>query len=203
VRARCIDRPPGHGRLALILAGVSIVLAGCSPSGQSPTSAVESQTAAASGAGAVGLPEGCQPITLLDPAGTPIQLDGFWLEDAPTDGASHMEWWIRVLGDCVWGSGSVSAIEIPPMQLGDVQVLRGRLGNDYVIDGEIVLLGVSDSFRSDPVYAPVRMLIEFDDDNGVVLREDREPGETGPRCVDPVQACIRPLVLRPATEIPN
>jgi hypothetical protein len=190
-------------RLVVSLAVACIVLAGCSSSGQPSSSGVPSPSAGASEAGAGALPEGCEPITLLDPSGTAVQLDGFWLEDEPPDGAPRMQWWIRVLGDCVWGSGSVTAIEIPPMQHGDVQVLRGRLGTDYVIDGEIVLLGVSDAFRSDPVYAPVRMLIEFDDDNAVVLREDREPGETGPRCVDPVLACLRPLVLRPATEIPE
>jgi hypothetical protein len=80
---------------------------------------------------------------------------------------------------------------------GNIQTFRGQIGNDFVIDGEMVLMGPDVNFLRPPIYAPVRFLIDFDGGGQVSLLEDRELGVPGPRCVEPTTACLRPLVLRP------
>ena len=82
-----------------------------------------------------------------------------------------------------------------------VQTIRGRLGSDLIIDGEILRLGPyapSDAARA--IYSPIRLKVDFEDDGQVVLREDRVYGAAGPRCGDPVFFCIPVLVLRPAEQ---
>jgi hypothetical protein len=84
-----------------------------------------------------------------------------------------------------------------------VQHLRGHIGTDFVIEGEIVLLGQTGFFMAAPIYAPVQLLIEFEDGGEIVLREDRAYGVQGPRCVDTAGYCLRPLVLRLQTAFGN
>jgi hypothetical protein len=113
-----------------------------------------------------------------------------------------MTWWIQTAGDCVWGAGQVE--DVPPPEavsasVDDVQSLNGRIGSDFVITGDIIWLApLPISSPGNPArYAALRMLIEFDDAGGIVLREDRQPGVEGPRCPDPGGYCPNPLVLRP------
>jgi hypothetical protein len=134
-------------------------------------------------------------INLRGPTGDPIVLDGRWVEvDAE---AEPMTWWIRTQGDCVWGSGQVEDVQpgqVPVPWL--VQSLNGVIGSDFVITGEILLLGPM-TFSPQPPYSPLRMLIEVDDAGEVLLREDRDPGVPGPRCPDP-NFCPDPVVLQRA-----
>lgn len=173
-----------------------LVVWGCTPATSQSPSVQESAIASEEVAG---LPPGCQPIELRDPNGERIELDGTWTE-VGTEG-EPTTWWIRTLGDCVWGAGHVEHIR-PEGDFGarpdHVQSLSGRIGSDFVISGEILWLAPFEPFTpgSLPRYAALRMLIDFDDAGEIVLREDREPGVVGPHCLDPVQFCPPPLVLQ-------
>jgi hypothetical protein len=147
-----------------------------------------------------GLPPGCHAIDLRGPSGARIVLDGTWVEDAA---GAPMTWWISTQGDCVWGAGHTE--DIPPEGSFDarpdqVQSLDGQVGSDFVITGEIIWLAAlpSNAPGYPPRYSPLRMFIDIDDAGEITLREDREPGVTGPRCPDPSGFCTAPLVLRPA-----
>jgi hypothetical protein len=111
-----------------------------------------------------------------------------------------MTWWIRTQGDCVWGAGYM---EDPPPEgtfearPDHVQSLSGVLESDFVLTGEILLLGALPTFAGNqPRYSPLRMFIEFDETGEVLLREDREPGISGLRCPDPGGYCPAPLLLQ-------
>ena len=126
-----------------------------------------------------------------------MALDGTWTQEV-TEGSPAVTWWIRTSGDCVWGASKVEVFASDPFAdtPDSVQNLRGQIRTDFVIEGEIVLLGPSRFFMAAPIYAPVRILIEFDDAGEIVLREDRVYGVEGPRCLDPSGYCPRPFVLR-------
>jgi hypothetical protein len=187
-------------RLTLLL--FTLLAVGACTSSDEPT-ATESPSAAptASAAAAGNLPPGCEPIDIRTPSGARIVLDGAWIEvDTPVQ---PMTWWIRTQGDCVWGAGQVD--DVPPDRTISavpdlVQSLAGHIGSDLVITGEILWLGpmpiAAPSIPSR--YAPLRMLIDVDDTGRILLREDREPGVSGPRCPAPGGYCPAPLVLQPA-----
>ena len=146
------------------------------------------------------VPSGCEPIDLRSPAGQTVDLNGIWIQDEK-EGRRPAKWWIQTFGDCIWGSGTYDDYtEVEFLARADsVQVLQGRIGNDFVIEGTIVLLGPSHAqIVVLQRHAEVRLLIEFDDDGQIMLREDRVPGVRGPRCPNPDGYCPLPLLLRPA-----
>lgn len=178
------------------LLGAACLLAACTPSAP-PTSAPPTESPAA----AVGnVPAGCEPIDLRSPAGEAVDLNGIWIQDEE-GGRRPAKWWIQTLGDCIWGTGIFDDYTEDEFSSrpDSVQGLQGRVGNDFVIDSTIVLLGPYPSFVTPHIHAEVRLLIEFDPAGGITLVEDRIPGVQGPRCPDPVGYCPPPLVLRPAT----
>jgi hypothetical protein len=149
--------------------------------------------ASPSAADGVGLPPGCEPIELRSPTGERIDLDGTWVEDAED---TPMVWRIRTEGTCIWGSGEVEDIPYEETrEPSSLQILRGHFGTDFTIAGEIVLLGPEAVALPPPIWAEVRFDIEVDENGEVRLREDRERGVPGPRCVEPTFACYPPLVL--------
>lgn len=178
---------------ALVVAG--LLAAACTPLPAPPTSVLPTESPAT----AVGnLPTGCEPIDLRSPAGVVVDLSGIWFQDEEGS-ARPAKWWIRAFGDCIWGSGTYDDYTEDEFlaRAESVQVLQGRVGNDFVIDSTIVLLGPHPSFAVLQYVAEVRLLIEFDPAGEVTLREDRIPGVLGPRCPDPVGYCPAPLLLRP------
>ena len=81
-----------------------------------------------------------------------------------------------------------------------VQSLSGRIGSDFVITGEILVWVPSPGARlagAPARWAPLRMLIDLGTDE-ILLREDREPDEVGPRCPGTFSYCAAQLVLRRA-----
>jgi hypothetical protein len=176
------------------LVSVTCLLAACTPTSAPTTSVPPTESPAA----AVGnLPAGCEPIDLLSPAGQAVDLNGIWIQDEE-GGRQPAKWWIRTLGDCVWGSGLYDDYSEDEFlaRAESVQVLQGRMGNDFVINSTIVLLGPHPAFAVLQLLEEVRLLIEFDSAGEITLREDRTPGIQGPRCPDPVGYCPAPLVLR-------
>lgn len=187
-----------RGRATLPLAA-TLVATACGGSPAPTSTPALSEAPGAVGAG--NLAPGCEAIELRGPNGELVRLDGDWSE--VTNSNEPMTWWIRTQGNCVWGTGYVE--EVPPegTTIGaaphQVQLLSGLLGADFVIVGEILNMGpVPQGFPVVPRrYAPLRMLVDFDDAGGVILREDREPGVGGPRCPEPGAYCPAPLVLEP------
>jgi hypothetical protein len=177
-----------------------LTAAACTSSAEPQASEALSAAPTATQGGTGDLPPGCVPIDLRAPNGERIELNGAWAEVGMA--GDLMTWWIRTEGDCVWGAGYID--EVPPEGSQDVrpdqvQSLAGRLGADLVITGEIISLGaIPFSAPADPLrYSPLRMLIDVDDAGDITLREDRQPGVTGPRCPDPAGYCPAPLVLQP------
>ena len=175
------------------LVSVTCLLAACTPTSAPTTSVPPTESPAA----AVGnLPPGCEPIALRSPAGEAVDLNGIWIQD-DQEGRQAAKWWIRTLGDCIWGTGIYDVYTEDPVsaQPFSVQGLQGRVGNDFVIDATIILLGP----HAAPQYlAEVQLRIEFDPAGEIILREDRTPGAQGPRCPDPALYCPAPLLLRPS-----
>ena len=180
---------------------VSALLAtgACTPTTAPSASEALSPAPTASSAPAGNLPPGCELIELRTPNGQRIVLDGAWTEVDTT--GQPMTWWISTLGNCVWGAGQVD--EVPPDRTisaapAQVQSFNGHVGSDLVITGEILWLGPDGIGANPSRYSPLRMLIDVDDAGQILLREDREPGVSGPRCPAPGGYCPDPLVLQPA-----
>ncbi len=176
----------------LALIGAACVVAACTPSAAPPTSVPPTESLPAE---VRNLPPGCDPIDLRSPDGQAVDLNGIWIQGGE-GGGTPATWWIRTVGDCIWGTGifddyaeGVFAFEYSPDA---VQGLQGRMGDDFVIDSTIVFLGPCPCGVQ--YLAEARIIIDFDDDGQIILREDREPGAEGPRC--PVFYCPDPLVLR-------
>jgi hypothetical protein len=180
---------------ATLLLGAALAAAGC---GASPTLSPTPGPTETPGPAAGSLPPGCEPIDLRSPTGDRIELDGTWVHTEGTE----MTWWIRTQGSCIWGAGMVGDVAEDPLDVSTnpatVQILSGSIQTDFVIEGEIVLVGPRGlGFGPVPIHAPVRLLITFDESGAVGMREDREYGVQGPRCVAPFGWCLQPLVLRP------
>jgi len=188
-----LDRMTARTAWLLAQVGVACLVAACTPS-SAPSSSVPPTESPAAEAG--NLPPGCEPINLRSPAGEAVDLTGVWIQDEE-EGRQPARWWIRALGDCIWGTGTYD-VYTEDVHADSVQVLQGRVGNDFVIEGTIVLLGPHLSFATPEYFSEVRLLIEFDQASEITLREDRIPGVEGPRCPDPFLYCPAPLLLRPS-----
>lgn len=83
---------------------------------------------------------------------------------------------------------------IPPPT---TQTMRGHIGTDFTIRGEILWLGPPPPALPYALerYSALEILIEFDDSGAIILRENREAGVGGPRCPDPQSFCPPPFVL--------
>jgi hypothetical protein len=177
-----------------------LATAACTPT-TAPSASHALSAAPSTSSGPVGdLPPGCEPIDIRAPTGERVDLNGEWTEVGTA--GELMTWWIRTKGNCVWGAGFIEVV--PPegtfnARPDNVQSLAGVLGSDFVINGEIVWLGpLPGGVPLDPPpHTPLRMLVEFGEAGGIVLREDREPGLTGIRCPDAGGYCPAPLVLEP------
>jgi hypothetical protein len=179
-----------------------VALAGCASPATTPTPSDGGTSPSASVDGEAGhLPPGCELIDLRDPTGARIVLDGRWTEVSTPDTGDLMTWWIWTHGTCVWGAGQVDDVRTgdPFSWSNQVQSLTGRISSDFTITGELVWLGPLPPLGGESgAYAPLRMLIEFNDAGQVLLRDDREAGVPGPHCPSPQGFCPEPLVLERA-----
>jgi hypothetical protein len=192
-----------RGRFGAVLLALLVCACGASTTPSSLADASPSPSAAGPSGEDGSLPQGCQPIDINAPTGEPIALDGEWVAEEHTSSLPET-WWILTLGDCLWGAGAIGGTELfEGPDRGRVQTIRGKIGRDFVVEGEIVEVGTqAPGFNPLPssAWSPLRLFIEFEDDGTIVLREDRVRGEPGPRCPEPTYSCIPVLVLRPAEE---
>ena len=157
-----------------------------SPPAASPSTAEPSGSLAADR----GLPPGCQVIDLRGPTGERIDLTGEWAGTGFLAGHDETTWLIQV-GDCVYGSVAGGEISRGPGRT--VANLRGRVGADFVIGLEVVIVTQGDQALFGE-YSAMEMLIEWDGEGRLRLREDREPGETAGRCIQSQFECPAPLI---------
>jgi hypothetical protein len=139
------------------------------------------------------LPPGCQTIDLRGPDGSEVDLEGEWY-DVSREDAAQMTWWIRTAGDCFYGVGTVPQ-GFDYSDSFSVQSYSGVIQSDFTIDGAFVHLGGHNDAETIAEYVPATLLIEFEDDGTIAIREDREPNVPGPRCPRP-EVCAAPLELR-------
>jgi hypothetical protein len=190
------------GRSAIAV--LALLVVGCSSGGSGGS--VEPSTVPSVGASAAqagGLPPGCELIDMHRPNGERLVLDGTWFAETHTSNVPET-WWIRTLGNCLWGAGAVGGVDRADLfdrnDPGRIQTLRGTIiSQDFAVEGEIVRVGTPSAFEaSEQIYSPIRLLIDFDADGSLVLREDRVFGETAPFCAGATVYCMPILVLRPA-----
>jgi hypothetical protein len=179
----------------VLLAGV-LLIAGCAQASPQPSAASLPASPPESTAPGGNLPPNCEPVELRGPDGTRVDLGGTWIDQSRTD-AGQTTWWIRTLGNCLYGVGSVADVPEEGMSANHGTVLHytGTIQPDFTIDGPMLHLGPVDALEV-AVSEDVRFLIVLPDDGGIELHEDREMGVVtgGPRCVE--QAfCFPPLVL--------
>jgi hypothetical protein len=171
--------PGGAGQLLLAVRAAGDFLGGSDPSG--------------SPAAVSGLPPGCETIDLRAPDGSPVDLEGVW-DDVSRDDSARMMWWTRTAGNCFYGVGTVD----PDIEYSDsfsVQTFSGVIQPDFTIRGAFVHLGGHNDAETIAEYVPATLLIEFQDDGTIAIREDREPNVPGPRCPRP-EVCAQPMDLR-------
>ncbi len=101
---------------------------------------------------------------------------------------------IQQLGDCVWITITDASYRADPSaETGILGTLSGHVASDFMLAGDLVTL-------EGPAYAPVRLIVEFDEDGRTRLREDREAGAEGPRCQDP-RSCPDPVQLARVVDV--
>jgi hypothetical protein len=169
--------------------GLVALVAACTPAPTSSPSTVEPSAPAAP---ADGIPTGCQPIDLRSPTGERILLTGVW------EGTGVLAWegetaWLHQIGDCVYGSAIGGEFFGEPGSEGTLTNLSGRVGSDFRIDFEIVIVSQPEIFAFG-VYSTMEMLIEWEADGRMRLREDRTRGETAGRCVQMRFECPDPVI---------
>jgi len=137
-----------------------------------------------------GLPPGCETIDLRGPTGERIDLTGEWtgssrlFNEFDTEVALMNE-----VGGCVYGS--VTGVD--PDGSETISNLSGHLSSDFTIEFDIVIVYQQTPFPFGE-YSSMVMLIEWDDQGRIRLREDREPGEVAGRCTDSRFQCPIPVI---------
>lgn len=156
------------------------------------TSSPSLSAADPSAAGAIqaGLPPDCKPIDLLSPTGVRVDLTGQWAGSGILAGHDEMAW-LNQIGDCVYGSVVGGEISRGPRQT--IVNLNGRVGADFVIGFEVVMVTQGDQLLFGE-HSTMVMAIEWEADGRIRLREDREPGELASRCVVIISGCPDPLI---------
>jgi hypothetical protein len=180
-----------------VLAGLSTACA-ASPS-PSPSIAGPSATAPVQ----AGAPDGCDPVDLRGPDGEAVDLTGDWAGSGILFASGGEEVAIlNQVGGCVYGS--VTILDGIAQQA--LANLSGRINPDFTIDIEVVIIRRP---PRDPVpqypfaeHGTVVMVIEWDGEGRLRLREDRELGEIAGRCVQPTLLCPDPVIWYPVGEGP-
>ncbi len=175
----------------LVVAAVMAALTACASAPASPSASPSHAEPVASFNPGRGLPPGCETIDLRSPSGERIDLTGEWAGGGAL-AYSVERAWLNQIGDCVYGSVLGGAF----VRDGDVEArltnLSGRIGSDFRIEFEVVMVFQDTQFAFGE-YSGIVMVIEWDAEGRIQLREDREPGDVASRCVSQV-ACPNPVI---------
>jgi len=148
-----------------------------------------------------GLPPECETIDLRTPTGERIDLTGEWAGSGGLAASTFERTWLNQIGDCVYGSVLGGAFVRDADSDASLTNLSGRLGSDFRIEFEVVMVFQDTQFAFGE-YSAMVMVIEWDADGRIRLREDRDPGETASRCPQGSVACPAPVIWYRVDEPP-
>ncbi len=178
---------------------ILVAVMGCQPATAGPSSTTPLPSA--SPRSGVGLPPDCQRIDLRDPDGARVDLTGEW-EATAALAAPEEQVWLQQIGDCLYGS--VFGVYRPGSDAAETFVvdLGGPLSTAFTIDIEVVFVYQDAAFEFAP-YSTMRMIIEWDSEGRLRLREDRDLNERAGRCAAQAQLdCPPPVIWYRAGEGP-
>ena len=161
---------------------------GASPSFAEPVPSVNT---------ARGLPPGCETIDLRGPTGERIDLTGEWNGSTTLFLNATEVALLNEVGGCVYGS----ATGVDPDGSEVISNLSGRLSSDFTIEFEVVIVYQHTVFPFGE-YSTMVMVIEWDDDGRIRLREDRETGVAPGRCIDSRFECL-PVIWYRLDDVPQ
>ena len=144
-----------------------------------------------------GLPPGCQTVDLRSPSGERIDLTGEWAGTGFLVGDGEVAW-LKEMGDCIYGSVAGDW----PFGGETIANLSGRARTDFRIGFEVVIV-TQPATNPYGEYSTLVMVIEWDDDGRIRLREDRDPGETASRCPEGALSCPAPVIWYRVDEAPQ
>ncbi|MGH2488495.1 MAG: hypothetical protein ACRDFR_02600 [Candidatus Limnocylindria bacterium] len=143
----------------------------------------------------------CPPIELRGPTGDAIDLTGQWAGSGILAGDRETAW-LQQIGDCVFGS-VIGGDPVGDFQTGEtITNLSGHLGADFTIDFEVVIVAQTGVFQMGE-HSTMVVLVEWDDDGRIRLREDRQPGATAGRCIHSQFECPAPVIWYRLDEGPS
>lgn len=182
-----------------VLAGL-VLLIGCQPTTSAPLSTLP--PASATPRSGTGLPPGCQPIDLRDPSGARVDLTGEW-EGVDVLAAPDERVWLQQIGDCLYGS--VFGVFRPPSDDPETFVvdLGGHVFADFTVDLDVVFVYQENVVFPFAPYSTMEMIIEWDSNGQIRLREDREVNERAGRCASTDLQCPLPVIWYRAGEAPT
>ena len=133
-----------------------------------------------------------------------MELSGSWAGSGVLAFAGDEVAIFNQIGSCVYGS-----VTGPDGNVQEgVTNLNGRISPDFTISFEVVTVeaeayGVGPRPYGFAEHSTVVMVIEWDGEGRLRLREDREPGETAERCAQPTLPCPDPVIWYPVEEGPS
>ena len=132
------------------------------------------------------------PIDLRGPDGERIDLTGEWAGSGVLTSDDEEVALLNQIGECVYGS--VSGQDQDGARA--VTNLTGQLQADFTMDVEVAIVLQTGVFSYGELSAMV-MVVEWEDDGRLRLREVREPGERAERCVQQQLELLGPGDLVP------
>lgn len=144
-----------------------------------------------------GLPPGCETIDLRGPTGERIDLTGEWTGSSTLFNLTEVAL-LNEVGGCVYGS--VTGVD--PDGSETISNLSGRLSSDFTMEFDVVIVYQQTPFPLGE-YSSMVMLIEWDEQGRIRLREDREPGEVAGRCTDSRFECPIPVIWYRVDDAPQ
>ncbi|HEV7200094.1 MAG TPA: hypothetical protein VGO32_04750 [Candidatus Limnocylindria bacterium] len=119
---------------------------------------------------------------MRSPTGDRVDLTGTWAGTGYLAGDDEVAWLLQ-LGDCVYGT--VTSAELNSESGSEIarrSNLAGRVAADFKVDLDVIILDQPPGAFSFAEYTTMAMLIEWEEDGRIRLREDRERGVEAIRC---------------------
>lgn len=142
----------------------------------------------------------CEAIELRAPTGEVVDLNGTWAGSGILAGDDEVAW-LNQIGDCLYGA-VIGRDPVGDLVAGEsITNLTGRVRADFTIEVDVVIVAQTDVFRLGERSTLV-VLIEWDDDGRMRLREDRARGATAGRCIQSQFECPDPFIWYRVDDFP-